>query len=220
MAVENEGNAKRGQAIYTRPFLAMYDWVVLGFFCRFVWKCPSHHMLELYNQHISANHLDIGVGTGYFLDHSKFPVDNPRLALMDLNPNSLRKCESRLKRYNPEIYRANVLELDGSKFQKFDSVSLTNLLHCLPGTMETKRIVFGNIRSLLNPDGVVFGSTIPYKGVRHSFLAEYFINTNNARGIMTNKQDDLEGLEQNLAQHFSDSSVKAIGSMALFRAKK
>ncbi len=100
MVTEKEKEAKRGQAIYTKSFLAMYDLSVLGFFCRFIWKCPSHHILELYNQYVSANHLDIGVGTGYFMDHCKFPAANPRIALMDLNPNSLEISKNRLERYS------------------------------------------------------------------------------------------------------------------------
>jgi hypothetical protein len=61
MVTEKETDAKRGQAIYTKSFLSLYDLSVLGFFCRFVWKCPSHHILELYDQYASANHLDIGL---------------------------------------------------------------------------------------------------------------------------------------------------------------
>ncbi len=220
MVTEKETDAKLGQAIYTKSFLSLYDLSVLGFFCRFIWKCPSYHILELYDQYVSANHLDIGVGTGYFLDHCKFPAANPRLALMDLNPNSLEMSRQRLERYNPKVYHMSVLELNKTKLQSFDSIALTNLLHCLPGTMKTKGAVFENIKSLLNPGGVVFGSTILWNGVKNSFLARYFINVNNAKGVMTNKQDDLDSLKRNLEQNFSESSVKIIGSMALFWAKK
>lgn len=220
MVSENEKKAIRGQALYTKQFLAMYDQLVLGFNCPYVWRCPSRHMLKLYNKHVSANHLEIGVGTGYFLDHCKFPIANPRLVLIDLNPNSLEKCKICLERYNPESYRMNALELDKAKLRKFDSVALTNLLHCLPGTMKTKGVVFENINKLLNPGGVVFGSTLLYKGVKKSFLAWYFMNLFNILGVLTNKQDDLEGLKQNLEQHFSESSVKVIGSIALFWARK
>jgi SAM-dependent methyltransferase len=220
MVTEKEKDAKSGQAIYTKSFLSLYDLSVLGFFCCFVWKCPSYHLLELYDQYVSSNHLDIGVGTGYFLDHCKFPVANPRLALMDLNPNSLKISRQRLERYNPEVYHMSVLELNETKLQSFDSIAITNLLHCLPGTMKTKEIVFKNIRSLLNPGGVVFGSTILWNGVKNSFLARYFINVNNAKGVMTNKQDDLDSLKWNLEQYFSESSIRTIGSMALFWARK
>lgn len=220
MESKKENDIKRSQAIYTKSFLNFYDLLVLGFFCRFIWRCPSYHILEQYNQYVSANHLDIGVGTGYFLDHCRFPVGNPRLALMDLNSNSLEKSKKRLERYNPEVYRRNVLELDAANLSSFDSIALTNLLHCLPGTMKTKGVVFENVRSLLNSGGVVFGSTILWKGVDNSFLARYYINVDNAAGIMTNKQDDLDSLKHNLEKYFSESSLKTIGSIALFWARK
>lgn len=164
--------------------------------------------------------MDIGVGTGYFLDHCRFPAANPRIALMDLNSNSLEMSRNRLKRYNPEIYNMSVLEINKAELLNFDSIALINLLHCLPGTMKMKGTVFENVRNLLNPGGVVFGSTILWKGVDNSFLAKYFINVNNSRGVMTNKQDDLDGLKRNLEQYFSESHIKTIGSMALFWARK
>ena len=85
-----------GQSLYTGLFLSVYDWLALGLHCRFLWNCSSNHMLELYNQNITANHLDVGVGTGYFLDRCKFPTANPRLVLMDLNPDCLERAGKRV----------------------------------------------------------------------------------------------------------------------------
>jgi hypothetical protein len=62
-----------GQALYTRPMLAVYDLAVLGLACRCLWGCPARHILELYDRSVSANHLDVGVGTGYFLDRCRVP---------------------------------------------------------------------------------------------------------------------------------------------------
>ena len=131
MAEISPERVKAGQALYTRLFLAMYDFAALGILCRLLWGCPAGRMLELYNKHISANHLDIGVGTGYFLDHCVFPGEAPRLALMDLNPNCLDFTGKRVARYNPEIYRKNVLEPFDIQAPGFDSVGILNLLHCL-----------------------------------------------------------------------------------------
>jgi len=48
-----------------QPLLSGYDLWVLGFSNTFVWRCPTRLLLEFYNEHISGNHLDVGVGTGY-----------------------------------------------------------------------------------------------------------------------------------------------------------
>jgi len=209
---------KAAQSLYNRPLLAVYDWLLLGLHCRFIWECPSNHMLDLYNRHVSANHLDVGVGTGYFLDHCKFPAANPRLALMDLNRNCLDVCGQRLSRYKPSIYRKNVLEPIDIDAPGFDSIGMMNLLHCLPGNMKSKASVFGNLKGLLNPHGVVFGSTFLYGGVRRNPLATFTLYLTNRFGFMTNLEDDLGGLKATLAQHFARSSVQVIGCVGLFVA--
>jgi len=210
---------KAGQAIYNRWFLAVYDWVV-GFNYRFLWRCPPGEVLALYNEHVSANHLDVGVASGASLNHCTFPASHPRLALMDLNPNSLASAARNLSRYHPETYIQNVLDPIQINAPPFDSVGLANLLHCLPGTMKTKRVVFENLRGVLKPGGTLFGCTILYRGVKRSPLATLALNLNNARGYLTNKQDDMEGLKQNLAECFPESSVKVVGCIALFSARK
>jgi len=88
--------AEAGQAVYTKQTLAVYDFVVLGISNRFLWKCPTRRLEEHYNKHVTANHLDVGVGTGYFLDRCRFPSPTPRIALMDLNTDSLEFASQRM----------------------------------------------------------------------------------------------------------------------------
>jgi 2-polyprenyl-3-methyl-5-hydroxy-6-metoxy-1,4-benzoquinol methylase len=175
-------------------------------------------MLELYNRHVSVNHLDVGVGTGYFLDQCKFPTANPRLALMDLNSNCLEVSGKRLARYKPSVYQMNVLEPINIDTPGFDSIGIMNLLHCLPGNVKSKGVVFNNLKVLLNPNGVVFGSTFLYGGVQRSLLATYSLHLTNRWGLMTNMEDDLEGLKGILVQHFVHSIVQVIGCVGLFVA--
>src|SRR6266446_4577761 len=99
-----------GQAVYTKRTLAFYDFVVLGVSNRFIWKAPTQRLEEHYNRHVTANHLDVGVGTGYFLDRCRFPSNIPRVALMDLNSDALEFASQRIARYRPETHRRNVLE--------------------------------------------------------------------------------------------------------------
>ncbi len=46
------------------------------------------------------------------------------------------------------------------------------------------------------------------------------MNYINAIRVLTNRQDDLEGLKRNLTECFPESSVKVVGYMALFWARK
>src|SRR5262252_9793277 len=161
-----DGDARKGAAAYTPATLALYDLAVLQFSNTFVWQCSTHLLRDFYNQHISNKHLDIGVGTGYFLDQCRFPSTAPKIALFDLNPNSLAKSAKRLRRYHPSCHLGNVLQPIDIGMSGFDSISLNYLLHCLPGNLTSKSIVFEHVRPLLREGGVVFGSTILGEGVR------------------------------------------------------
>lgn len=78
MTVTSE-QIEAGQAVYSKRTLAFYDFVVLGFSNRFLWKCPTQRLVHLYNNNITLNHLDVGVGTGYFLDRCHFTSSSPAL---------------------------------------------------------------------------------------------------------------------------------------------
>jgi SAM-dependent methyltransferase len=224
-----------GQAVYSKGTLAVYDWVVLGISNRFIWKCPTPMLEAHYNKHLSANHLDVGVGTGYFLDRCRFATarddrsagnagsncqpPTPRVALMDLNPEALAFAAQRIGRYRPETYRRNVLEPIAIEAQRFDSVGVNYLLHCLPGSIETKAVVFDHLRALMNPGAVLFGSTLLQGGVHRSGLARRLMAVYNKKGIFANQHDDLEGLERVLRSRFRDVSIQVIGCGALFSGR-
>jgi hypothetical protein len=50
--------------------LNAYDSLVLGPIARFVWRAPTTQLVERYRGHIRDRHLDVGPGTGYFLEHA------------------------------------------------------------------------------------------------------------------------------------------------------
>jgi 2-polyprenyl-3-methyl-5-hydroxy-6-metoxy-1,4-benzoquinol methylase len=208
-----------GQAAYTPRMLGVYNLLILRVIVPYIWKCPIDNVIKLYNKNITSNHLEIGVGSGYFLDNCNFSSDNPRLALMDLNPNSLKFTAEKVSRYKPEIYRGNILEPIETDMEKFDSIAINAVIHCLPGTMSTKLVVFDHIKALLNPGGVVFGSTILNIGVKQNWLTKKFMKNFNNRRIFCNLEDDLSTLEEGLTERFSKSEVKVIGTVALFRAE-
>ena len=208
-----------GQAVYTRRTLLAYDFVVLGLSNRFVWKCPTWQLEAHYNWHVSANHLDVGVGTGYFPDRCRFPAPAPRVALMDMNPQTLEFASRRIARYRPSTHRCNVLEPISIAAAPFDSVGIGYLLHCLPGSMHDKSIVFDHLKALMNPNAVLFGATLLHGGVARSWLARRLMALYNRKGIFANERDDLAGLQHALARRFRDVSIEVVGCAALFSGR-
>ncbi len=208
-----------GQAVYSKKTLRAYDLVVLGISNRFIWKCPTARLLEHYNKHVTANHADVGVGTGYFLDKCRFPSSSPRIALIDLNQNTLDFALRRIARYKPETYRRNVLEAIQIDAPKFDSIAFNYLLHCLPGSIVSKCVVLDHVKALMTPNAVLFGSTLLQGGVDRSRLAKRLMAVYNRKGIFSNEADDLECLTQELRKRFRDVSVELVGCAALFAGR-
>lgn len=209
-----------GQAVYSPTLLAFYDVFVLRFSCRLAWRCPRTTMLAFYDRHVGARHLDVGVGTGYFLDHCRWPVEHPELTLLDLNPNSLRFAADRIERYRPRVVQANVLASLDLGEARFDSIGMNFLLHCLPGSLEHKaEMVSRNLVPYLAPGGVVFGSTILGRGVRHNVLGRRLMRLYNRKGVFSNLEDDIDGLERALGAVFAETHIEVKGKVALFLAR-
>lgn len=82
-------NTDDGAKIYTPLTLKLYDWWVLGVSNRLAWGCPTkEHLLPHFLEHLGNNHLDIGVGTGFYLTHVP---ESSLISLMDLNEASLKR---------------------------------------------------------------------------------------------------------------------------------
>jgi len=207
-----------GQAIYTPLVLRTYDWVVLGLSNQLLWRCPTAELRRLYDRNVSARHLDVGVGTGYFLDKANWPVANPSITLLDLNPNCLRVASQRISRFAPRTVLANILTPLPS-LGPFSSVSLCYLLHCIPGAINEKAVVFDHLRPLLAPGARVFGATIVQGKVPRSVSAQALMNLYNRKGIFSNAEDTVEDLNAAVRQRFSDVKIVTKGAAALFEAR-
>lgn len=210
-----------GHAFYTRRSLAVYDLAILGYFSRLAWRCPAHRIVAHYDEHVSANHLDVGVGTGYFLDHCRFPTSSrpPRVALLDISTPCLDKASQRIARLRPETIVANVLEPIAYDGPPFDSIGLNYVLHCLPGDLQTKAVAIDNLIALANPGATVFGATLLHDGVHRSWFARQVMARNNAHGIFSNADDDLDGLRAALSDRLSDVSVTVVGCVGVFSGR-
>ena len=134
--MDRDDPAYRGQSDYSRAMLRLYDPLVLGPIIRYVWRFPREEGVRLYREHIRPNHLDVGPGTGYFLEHAGLPAGS-KVTILDPNPNVLRHVTDRLRDLEVTAVEADVLKPLPTP-GPFDSAGLSAVLHCLPGPMERK----------------------------------------------------------------------------------
>ena len=116
-----------GQAAYNRSMLAIYDPWVIGFMAPVVWRSPVHPGVARYRQHLGRRHLDVGPGTGYFIEKAE-PAEGTEITLLDPNPKVLARSSRRLAALHPVTVEADVMKplpLEG----RFDSarVQATNI---------------------------------------------------------------------------------------------
>lgn len=207
-----------GQAVYTRRTLRAYDPLVLGLSNRLIWRCPTATLLAHYDAHVSHTHLEVGPGSGYFLDRCSFPDGAPEITLLDANVDVLTYAAARIRRYQPRTHAADVLAPISLEPGSFGSIGLNYVLHCLPGDIPAKSVVLRTLRPLLRPGGVLFGSTVLAEGVSHTPLSRGLMAVYNRRGIFGNAHDRLADLDAALGATFDRHRVTVHGAVAVFAA--
>jgi SAM-dependent methyltransferase len=212
--MERDDPAYAGQSEYTPFFLKIYDPVVLGFFTRVVWRCPTTVLVERYRRYVRPRHLDVGPGTGYFVERAGLPEGSP-VTLLDPNKNVLDHATRRLQRLDITAVEADVcqpLPIDGP----FDSAALNGVIHCLPGPLSRKAGAVANVAAVLEPTGTLFGASILGTLGPHTWLSRIALDANNRRGIFDNLGDTQDGLREVLGASFEHVELETVGSMAIF----
>lgn len=204
--------------IYTKANLRLYDAVVMGLLARHVWGCPSDLFVEHYRRHVTANHAEIGVGTGYCLDRCGFDDADPRLVLIDLQPNCLEHAARRLARFHPQMLVRDVLQAMPIVSRPFDSVALGGVLHCLPGDMRHKARAFDTLRSLTRQGSKIFGYSIVTDVARRRRRSEVVLRLLNRLRVVDNAGDRASDLARELSGRFAECNVEQVGHMAFFSA--
>lgn len=165
----------------------------------------------------STPHLDIGPGTGYFLEEAAPPGD-AEITLLDPNATVLRHAAKRLERWHPAVVEADVVMKPLPVEEPFDYAALSFVLHCLRGPDANKAIAVKNIADVLTPEGVLFGGTILGLKANHTTSARTFLRAANKQGGFDNLDDTTEGLRRILEQSFAIVDVDVVGSAAFFAA--
>ena len=171
----------------------------------------------MYRRYVSGSHLELGVGTGYLLQQSGVTSDT-RLALVDRHPASLQVAGRQLRSAAPGLYRRDVLQPLRLGARTFSSVGMNYLLHCLPGDITDKSVVFDHLQPHLAADAVIFGATLLRCNDQQTSLSSGLMKLYNATGVFSNSEDKLADLRTELEERFRESHVEAVGSAAPFRA--
>lgn len=184
--------------LYTPWRLAIYDFWVLGVVSTWAWGCSTlQYLVPLFCANIGQKHLDIGAGTGYYLRKAKFPPSS-RLTLVDNEKPALEVALARSKQSDAEGIVADILQPLPTK-DKFDSVSMYYLLHCIPATVEDKCAIFSHIRRNMTDNGVVHGANVLGKGIRRDNWFAAFIRRGCLNhGIFHNMNDNAYDFEKAL----------------------
>lgn len=214
--MDRDDPAYQGQSDYTPLLLRAYDPFVLGPVARFVWRCPTSRLLDGYRQQIRSPHLDVGPGTGYFVDRSGLPDRSP-VTILDPNRTVLEQAARRLRRLDVTSIEADVLKplpISGP----FQSAALHLVLHCLPGPLSRKATAVANVAALLAPDGLLFGASVLGTSGPQTWLSRRVLAAFNHRGAFDNLGDTKEGLRDILAPSFERVELETVGSIAIFIA--
>ncbi|MBB1031410.1 class I SAM-dependent methyltransferase [Dietzia sp. SLG310A2-38A2] len=199
--------------IYNRGTLRIYDAAVLGVTNSLIWRCPTRTLVDHYRNHAGPSHLDIGPGTGYFLER----IDSPLITLLDLNGASLAAAEARIGsgKKVEQIRQSFFSPLEDER--RFDSIGLNFLLHCIPGRAKWDRLA--ELRRHLRPGGTLFGSTVLPGTSTANPLARVLNRTYNRLGVFGNAEDTMADLEAALAG-MADVRARQVGQVALFSARR
>jgi hypothetical protein len=204
---------------YTKLGLRVYDRLVMYGLLKHVWGCNPGDLVDHYREHVTSNHADIGVGTGYCLDRCGFESHNPRLVLIDLQPNCLDYTARLLSRYRPHTYVRDVLRpMHDIPGDCFDSIALGGILHCLTGELRQKSKVFDTVTPLGRSGTKIFGYTLVSDNVPRRARTRIVHRLLNGLRVVDNSNDRLSDLRDELSSRFIDCRVAPIGCMALFSA--
>ncbi|KAJ9411151.1 hypothetical protein DTO045G8_783 [Paecilomyces variotii] len=208
--------------VYTPWRLFIYDIWVLGIVSTWAWGCRiSTYLIPLFSANVGTRHLDIGAGTGYYLRHAHIP-STTQLTILDNEEHALNVAIARAGHPPSKTHGivADILQPLPTTNQKFESVSMYYLLHCLPVPVEAKCQVFVNIKNNMTKDGVVHGANVLGKGVRKDNWFAAFIRRGCLNhGVFHNREDNAFDFEKALRENFREVETWVVGSVFVFWAK-
>ena len=79
--------------------------------------------------------------------------------------------------------------------------------------------LFNNLRNNMAPEGVVYGTTVLGKGIKHNLPGKALMALFNAKGIFDNKEDSEEELKERLKACFEKVEITVVGAVLMFKCQ-
>ena len=95
IGIDQPSGLPASAAAYSKVALMVYDLWVTHFSNRYVWRCPVEVHRDHYRKWIGKRHLEVGVGTGYYLSGAILR-EVEHVALLDPNPMCLAAAKRRI----------------------------------------------------------------------------------------------------------------------------
>ncbi|KAJ5497189.1 S-adenosyl-L-methionine dependent methyltransferase [Penicillium fimorum] len=208
------------EVIYKSWDLLVYEIWVLGIVSTWAWGCSTtKYLLPQFRANVGKNHLDIGSGTGYYLRKGGIPAST-RLTLLDLERPALDLGLQRCGRPDARGLKADILQ-PLPVVEKFDSVSMYYLLHCIPASVADKCAIFKHIKHNMTPNGVIHGANVLGKGVRNDGRFAAYVRRGVLKaGIFHNLNDNAYDFEHALRTNFEEVETRVVGSVFMFCASR
>ncbi|KAL7626463.1 hypothetical protein AAE478_003235 [Parahypoxylon ruwenzoriense] len=216
---------------YTPSYLIKwYDFHVIRFNLPFLWRCSVDSVLfPFFCENFSRRHLDCGVATGWFPTTAlsrPFRINaRHELTLLDYNEDALETAKDRVlskttnttvKTVAADITAPLPKALRGAKF---DSISMFNLFHCVPGGVSKLR-AFGTYKHLLADGGVLVGCSVLGRKYAPNWFSRWRLSKLNGWKVFNNWEDSEEDYRQALEKEFEEVEICVIGMVLLFRASE
>ncbi|MGI9515632.1 MAG: hypothetical protein ACR2NP_01185 [Pirellulaceae bacterium] len=202
--------------------LRWYDLVVPGWLSERVWRCPASQLDEMYERFSRPRHLDIGVGTGFYLQRLLNTDWNPcRLILADANPDCLEYASRQLADVPHETVQIDVLDLDpqlAARLGTVESIAANFLLHCLPHGIASADGLADLASEILVDDGIFFGSTITGEVAGQQPTSRRVMRLFNRLHIFGNRGDNVYQLQMLLSSRFAHCRIRSAGCVTMFAA--
>jgi hypothetical protein len=144
------------------------------------------------------------------------------VTLLDLNTTSLRVAQRAITAAAPncrtQLFAADIRAEIPERLRqtRFDSISMLNLFHCVPGGL-SKFHALKTYTELLNPGRVLVGCTILGQHNSMNWLARSIRNFYNWTGMFYNLADTEEALVNFPRHEFDDVETRRIGVVVIFK---